>query len=438
MTGHERDPIEAWLSADVELLPPRPGAFERVHRRARHRRAMKAITAAAGAAVIIAAGVTVPQLVSGLGTSGQPGPAKIVLTPKPGSASPAGKLALPGPPFLTAGGGPAPAGGFRPTSVTFVGNTLGAVLGKAGSCGAAPCTAMAGTHDYGATWTEISAPPAGPPDGAAGVSQVRFLDGKNGWAFGPALYATHDGGESWHAINTNGRRVVDLSTVGDRAFAVLASGCGGTAAQFGSGCTGFRLFSSPKSSDRWQSVAGAAGAGLAVSGSLQLTGHRGYLIAGGRLYSGPVTAGSWDQVRIASGPVATCLARQVAEPSLLAPGPGRLYIVCQVPGASGLTLYRSGAGGARWQSQATVQANGIAQSLAVAPAGALVLATTAGIYRSADARTWNRARVTTPTGGFSFIGMTTDTNGVALATSQGPAVYITKDGGLTWHARPIQ
>ena len=46
-----RDPIEAWLSSDVELLPPPPGAFERVHRRARHRRAMKATSAAAGAAV---------------------------------------------------------------------------------------------------------------------------------------------------------------------------------------------------------------------------------------------------------------------------------------------------------------------------------------------------------------------------------------------------
>ncbi len=437
MTDHQRDPIEAWLSRDVELLPPPPGAFERVHRRARHRRAMKAVTAAAGAAVVIVAGVTVPQIISGLSTSPQPPTAKVYLPSNPAPAAPA-RLALSGPPFLTAGAGPAPAPGFRPTSVTFVGNTLGAVLGLAGSCGTRPCTAMAGTHDYGTTWTEIAAPPAGPPDGTAGVSQVRFHDGKNGWAYGPALYATHDGGKTWHAINTKGRRVVDLSTVGDRAFAVLASGCTGTGAQFGSGCTGFRLFSSPKSGDRWQSVPGTAGAGLAVPGSLQLTGHRGYLIAGGRLYTGPVTAGSWGRVRIASGPAATCLARQVAEPSLLAPGPGRLYLVCQVPGASGLKVYRSGAGGARWQSQGTVQANGIARSLAVAPAGTLVLATTAGIYRSADARTWNPARVATPTGGFSFIGMTTDTKGVALAASQGSAVYITKDGGLTWQARPIR
>jgi hypothetical protein len=35
-----RDPIEAWLSADVDLMSPPPGTFERVHRRARHRKAV--------------------------------------------------------------------------------------------------------------------------------------------------------------------------------------------------------------------------------------------------------------------------------------------------------------------------------------------------------------------------------------------------------------
>jgi photosystem II stability/assembly factor-like uncharacterized protein len=437
MTGHQRDPVEAWLSADVELLQPPPGAFDRVHRRARHRRAVKAVTAGAGAAVIIAAGVTIPQLAGAL-HSGQPTPpARVVMTPQPTSASPAGKLALPGPPFLTAGSGPPPAAGFRPTSVTFVGSTLGAVLGQAGSCGPSPCTAMAGTHDYGKTWTEISAPPAGPPDGAAGVSQVRFLDGRNGWAYGPALYSTHNGGKTWRAIDTRHWRVVDLSTVGHRTFAVVASGCAGVGSRFADGCTRFALFSTPDSRDQWRPVRGAAGSGQPMAGGLQLTAHGGYLIAGGHLFAGPVTSGSWNRVR---GPAATpgCLAGPGSGPALIAPGTDHLFLVCQDSGTGVITLYGSIRGGSSWQRRSTVHATGTPQSLAVSPGGALMLATTTGIYRSADARTWKPARVAAPSGGFSFVGMTTDTNGVAIASTPGSSVYITTDGGLAWRVRPIQ
>jgi hypothetical protein len=77
-----RDPIETWLSSDVELLPPPPGAFERVHRRARHRRAIKATSAAAGAAVIVVAGVVIPQVAGAFRTNNVPA-AKIIMTPKP-------------------------------------------------------------------------------------------------------------------------------------------------------------------------------------------------------------------------------------------------------------------------------------------------------------------------------------------------------------------
>lgn len=435
MNGH-RDPVEAWLSRDVELLPPPPGAFERVHRRARHRRAMKAVTAAAGAAVIIAAGVTVPQLVRGSST-GSPGPARIIVTPGPTSVPAAGRPALPGPPFLTAGGGPPPAARFRPTSVTFVGSTLGAVLGQAGSCGPSPCTAMAGTHDYGTTWTEISAPPAGPPDGATGVSEVRFLDGRNGWAYGPALYSTHNGGKTWRALVTRHGRVVDLSTVRRRTFAVVASGCAGVGSRFADGCTRFALFSTSASRDHWRPVRRAAGSGQAEAGGLQLTSNGGYLVAGGHLFAGPVTGGSWHRVRV---PTATpaCLTGTGSGPALIAPGPGELFLVCQDSGTGAITLYRSTRGGASWQPRGPVHAAGAAQSLAVSPGGALMLATTTGVYRSADARTWKRAGVAAPAGGFSFVGMTTDAKGVAIASTPGYAVYITTDGGLTWRARPIR
>jgi len=431
-----RDPIESWLSADVELLPPPPGAFERVHRRARHRKAMKALTGAAAAAVVIAGGVVIPQVAGGFRTNNAP-PAKIRMTAKPTPPGPAPTVAVPGPAFGTAGQGPAPASGFQPTSVTFVGSTLGAVLGVAASCGTGPCTAMAGTHDYGTTWTEIGAPPAGPANGKGGVSQVRFLNAKNGWAYGPALYATHDGGSSWRAISTRRGRVIDLSTVSRRAFAVVGYGCTGAGSQYATGCTRFRLFSAAASANEWDAVTAASGNGQAVPGGLQLTGTHGYLLAGGRLYTGPVGKGAWHQVRASSMP--GCIRPGAGGPQLIAPAPAaeEVFLVCDDPATSELVLYQSPASGSAWQRRGVVQAAGTARSLAVTPSGSLMLATTTGIYRSAHGRTWNPV-FTKAIGGFSFVGMTTDNNGVAIAASLSRDVFITMNGGRTWQARPIR
>jgi photosystem II stability/assembly factor-like uncharacterized protein len=432
-----RDPIEAWLSADVDLMPPPPGAFERVHRRARHRKAMKALTAAAGAAVVIAGGVVIPQVSGRPGTGHPPVPAKIRMTAEPKPTGPPPAVDIPGPPLSPAPAGPPPAGGFEPTSVTFIGNHVGVVLGVAGSCAERPCTAMAATHDYGRTWQEMAAPPAGPADGKNGVSQVRFLNFKNGWAYGPALYATHDGGKSWRAILTHGGRVIDLSTANHRAFAVVAYGCNGADDLYTAGCTRFRLFSAAATSNEWDAVKNAAGAGQAVPGALQLTGAHGYLLAGGRLYTGPVGKGAWHRVSGASLP--GCIKAGTGGPQLIAPAPiaAELFLVCQNPATSMLTLYRSPSSGASWQRGGVVQAAGTVQSLAVTPSGSLVLATTTGIYRSADGRSWNPV-LSRPAGGFSFIGMTNDTQGVAVAASLRRGVYVTMDGGRTWQARPIR
>jgi hypothetical protein len=432
-----RDPIEAWLSTDVELMSPPPGAFERVHRRARQRKTMKALTAAAGAAVIIAGGVVVPQIAGGLGTNHHPVPSRVrVMTPEPKPTGPALAVSIPGPPLSTAPAGPPPAAGFQPTSVTFIGSHVGVALGVAGTCAARACTAMAATHDYGRTWAEMAAPPAGPADGKKGVSQVRFLDYKNGWAYGPALYATHNGGRSWRAILTHGGRVLDLSTVGHRAFAVVGFGCTGAGALYGTGCARFTLFSAADDSNEWDAVTNASGAGHAVAGALQLTGEHGYLLAGGRIYIGPVKKGAWHRVPAASVP--GCIRPGASGPQLIAPAPtaNELFLVCQNPATSMLTLYRSPSTGASWQQRGVVQAAGTAQSLAVTPSGSLVLATTTGIYRSADGRSWNPV-FTKPAGGFSFVGMTTDTQGVAVAASLRRDIYITMDGGRTWQARPI-
>jgi Uncharacterized protein related to plant photosystem II stability/assembly factor len=128
---------------------------------------------------------------------------------------------------VPAGQAPAPVpGNFRPTSVTFVGPRTGWVIGQAltpGHCASQFCTSVARTDDAGKTWAGVPAPMAGPADGASGLSQIRFLDLKNGWAYGPQLDATHTAGQTWAQVDTGGLRVTALETVGDRVFAVWAS-----------------------------------------------------------------------------------------------------------------------------------------------------------------------------------------------------------------------
>jgi photosystem II stability/assembly factor-like uncharacterized protein len=323
---------------------------------------------------------------------------------------------------------------------------------------------VAGTPDYGRHWFGASTLPAGPPAGSRGVSQIRFLQMPNGtvdgWAFGPALFATHNGGRTWKQVKglPAGQVVVDLSTIGDRAFAVLATcapaGPGAaTSLGYATNCTGFQVLSAAAGYDQWVKVPGAS-AGRPVSpGGLQLTSQLGYLLAHGALYTGPVNGGGWHQVSNASPSTPPCL-RTPGQPSwqpgtgLLAPGSGRLYLVCtSVPASSGpvalgsLILYDSADGGLTWQARGPVQASGTAASLAVAPGGDLVLATSSGIYYSADARTWHQADLggQAPDRGFSYVGMTTTIEGVAVPTDPGlHEIFVTRDGGRTWQRSLIR
>jgi len=301
---------------------------------------------------------------------------------------------------------------------------------------------MAGTRNYGNKWTKIGAPRAGPADGPSGVSQVRFLNEADGWVYGPALYETHSGGNRWRAIGYLPGRVIDLSTVGSRAFAVIGINCAGQGSDFAANCARFSLFSAPARGGRWRPVPGASGSKQVVPGGLQLTARGGYLIAGGRLYAGPVTAGAWHPVKALPATAPSCLTTKAGhEVRLIAPGHSALYLACGgTATAQRLDLYVSGDGGRSWRLRDTIPAPaGTARSLAVSPAGRLVLATSAGIYRSSVGRTWQLAKLTggLPGGGFGSVGMTTDSHGVAVPANPGPAVYVTTDGGQTWRPKLI-
>ena len=456
------DPIEEWLGTDIELLPPQAGAFAQIHRRARRRKAMVAMSTAAGAAVAIAAAAVLPQLASALqpghGPPANVGPvASTSHSPRPGhhksatpshspATRPSGAQQTGSNESITSANVP-PAPGIAPSSITFVNDgAVGAVIGETTSGCAAGCEAVAATPDYGRSWFKADVPPAGPPNGNSGVSQIRFLEPTNGWAYGPGLYVTHDGGATWAKAGGVPGRVIDLATVNGSAYAVVAS-CTGTGADFASGCTSFALYTSPFSSNDFQPVPGASGKGSVEPGGLQLTNGNGYLLAGHRLYSGSPNGGPWRAVAIGPGTVPACLSASghgvaAGESGLLAPSAAsNLYLLCQPAGGGSGSLYASTDAGASWQLDGQVKAQGTGTSLAVAPgSGTLVLATSSGLYYSPDAHHWHRASLSgqPSANGFVFVGMTTQQNGVAIpADPASQSIYVTNDGGLTWHPKRI-
>src|SRR5579859_8152796 len=201
-----RDDVDTWLHERVTPLQPHPGTFEQIRRRARRRKTGRAALAVAGAAVVVAGGIAVPRLILSGHIGGLPsalsGSTATVRQNSPGTApSTAGSSGPDAASATPTPTQPAVPPNFAPTSVTFVSTLIGWVIGQAGTpgqCGppnAYICTSIAAAGDGGASWHGVPAPVAGPPRGGTGVSQIRSLDGTSAWAFGPQLYATHNGGQ---------------------------------------------------------------------------------------------------------------------------------------------------------------------------------------------------------------------------------------------------
>lgn len=462
--GTGRDDLDAWLNEPVRPLPPPPEAFEQIRRRARRRKLRHAAWSATGAALLITAGVTVPRLVIPQLSPGHPIAAN---TPHHGSHNPAQPTTGP----TGSGGLPSPMSGatspviihpsappnFQPTSVTFVSPRIGWVIGQAGyrgHCGppdANICTSVARTDDAGHIWYGVKAPVTGPPQGPRGVGQIRFLDGINGWAFGPELWATHDAGQDWHQIPTSGLRVTALETSNGRAFAVWAR-CSGTAAGAGGGCTSFSLYSAAAGTDRWKPVRGATGltaSGAPAAARLVLTQAGVYLLApGGELLTGPLTGTGMHPVT--SGTAASCspgAPHADGQPTgalLASTGPDGTGLVLLCPGTrvgsvQQKVLYYSADAGATWRLAGSAPPGGIATSLAGSPSGAVVLATTRGIDLSASpGAPWRAAGIAALPGGFSYVGMTTSRQGVAVPADVGlHEVWFSYDGGRRWQESAI-
>jgi photosystem II stability/assembly factor-like uncharacterized protein len=246
------DELRRLLRDRLAPLDPPPGTFERISRRARRRRTARTTLAVTTTGVVVV-GVAVAGLVVGRQLSTAPSGRPTALHPLAGSSGPAPHRYLgwraivrtasarpsPTPPSAP----PTPAGGPVPqqlslVNLTWVSSGLGWALGTT-PCTNPSCTSIVRTSDGGRSWVGIPAPHArlGTPGlpGCTGsepcVSQLRFADPLDGYAFGPSLYSTDNGGATWVRRQPGGS-VHALEPGAGTVIAVV----GGTAATCRPGC----------------------------------------------------------------------------------------------------------------------------------------------------------------------------------------------------------
>jgi len=351
-----------------------------------------------------------------------------------------------------------------PVSATFISPSTGWLLAERCSTVAWPqcrSVVLRKTSDGGRQWSPATAPPASPGSGGqpgSGVAQVRFANAADGWAFGPGLWATHNGGASWQQLNTQGQVVTSLEAADGRAVAVFA-----TAATF-------QVYTSAVGSDTWQPVPGASGPAFGISGEpdrnpqVAIEGSVAYVASSGEtgndtpgsgvLLSGPADGSApWQ-------PLPVPCPRYNALPMPVAAAPGELVLGCGGDAAMDTSpkyVYRSTDGGRTWvtgpapnPNTGELPAAGFLDDIAVTPAGTIVASGDNEAYFSWDnGTTWHTptalaaAVIPSPYAGPVLIGMTTSEQGFALQSGEvssangSSSIWMTYDAGHTWTRVPL-
>ncbi len=337
-------------------------------------------------------------------------------------------------------GGPVPAG-FQPVSLTFVSADRGWLLGSA-TCAGSPCSAIVRTTDGGRTWAGIPAPdaPIAPAaESTGGISRLRFADPLDGWAFGPDLWVTHDGGSSWQRVTLPGTgaggQVMALETSGGLVHVAFMEA---------DPAGGIRIATSPVATDAWtvSSDRLQVGAGPAPQAQLVLHGTAGWLVEVNRTVvdGARLTATGWQAWQ------PPCL--DANGPALLAAASAdQLVAACDVgvwSTPSGVHLFTSSDGGTSFaEAAARVPVLGLWGSAAAPASPTVVVAGNLsnggmGLVASFDlGRTWSTVYDSKALAAISELGFTTQSQGVAIVTrgsSSGSSsqLLMTRDGGRTW------
>jgi photosystem II stability/assembly factor-like uncharacterized protein len=315
--------------------------------------------------------------------------------------------------------------GFDPASVTFVSASTGFVLGTAPCASASgTCTTVAKTVDAGRTWSTAGTLPPSLTGSGAAVSKIRFADASDGWVFGSQLWATHDGGASWHQLPESGT-VSDLEASAGVVYASVGS----------------ELLKSSVGSDAFAKVAGIT----AGAGSIVLHGKAAWLIASGggtARYQVSADGVSWRSV---ADPCAT----QPDQLGLAGVAPvttTAVYLLCAGDAGAGsvtkVVLYSTDGGLHGTPTTAAPPRGGDSSGITAASTAVVVVPAQSGateLYRTADGgHTWTTV-VQKGDGGVGFydVGFTTATQGVAVYGHPGDTttpsqLLITRDAGASW------
>lgn len=351
--------------------------------------------------------------------------------PAPASASSAARSA---PAIATIPAGGAPPSGFVPMSVTAVNAATFWVLGHA-PCGSQTCTALAKTTDAGQSFTEMGAPPSAlVPDvpggndvfGAGTISDVRFVDGNDGWAYGGALWQTTDGGRHWTAVDIGGS-VEKLEVASGRAWAIVFAGA---AASSGAG---YEVYTTTYPGGSW-AIADSAGTFGPAEPALAVQGNSA-IVVGSDAVSGKlraVVANGDASFAPAPGP-APC-AGAPGQP--LSPSSDSVWLVCAPGNGGGSGVFVSTDFGNSWQAvSSTVTPSSASVAIAAVDASSAIVSVGATLERLGS--DGSIANVSQPSiggsGAFSFVGFTTPAIGFAIPdVASGRQLWRSTDGGSHW------
>ncbi len=336
-----------------------------------------------------------------------------------------------GPAEAAPAGGPVPSG-FEPASVSFISAADGWVLGSTEPCSTAVCTSMVRTTDGGHTWSGVPAPTGTiATDGRQGLTGLRFADANDGYAYGNALWVTHDGGSTWAQSTLPGsgsRFVTQLAAYNAYVYALIAPSQTGTAGT---------LYRSPVGSETWTSVLTVTTPAAANLG-LDVHGDDVWVLVPG---ASTTLDHSADDGATWSHSTAPCTGD-------FAVGPSASYTAlgCSTdPGAGSATknVYLSTDAGQTFQQTAAgPPRGGVSLSLAVAQQGDLVVASASGasfLYATFDGGASWQTVLESDTGGQPWhdLGFTTAQQGVAIEGDPTGGVppsqlWMTRDGGHFW------
>lgn len=355
---------------------------------------------------------------SAAGTSGQP----------PGAGTGHGRIHTVGAP------GSRPV--LSPISASFISGSTGWLLARP-PCAAHGCAALRlrKTTDGGRHWFAVAAPPAPASNysnvPADAVSGILFADARDGWAFGPGLWATHDGGKTWHQVRIHAGPVFSLAV--GHGWVIAAGRC-----RSGKGRCRFGVFTSPVGTDRWRLVPGAAGPGDGPAGVV-VSGRTGYVVdtevdlARPVLLTGPADgSASWKPLRN------PC--RGAWSVALDAARGGWLVLGCGTePGAGEQVkpVYLSHNQGRTWHRLTDPPVGGYMGDASITPTGTILISGgRSDVYISRDhGRTWHTSNslLRADIGdGLSATAITNTEDFVLQASLYEKQVWFSYNDGRTW------